>query len=108
MIVTLFITSIIEGVIVIGYCLWGKKAVKPILLTSIGGSLITQSFLWIVLNLFFQTYLVTLLIAEILIWIFESLLLVSIPATRLSFKEAVLLSLGMNLSSFVLGLFLPV
>ena len=108
MIVTLLITSVVEGVVILGYCLWGKKPVKPVLLTSICGNLITQSFLWIVLNLFFQTYLVTLLLAEILIWIVESLLLYSIPANHLSFKQAALLSLGMNLSSFVLGLFLPV
>ena len=101
MIVTLFITSIVEGVVVIGYCLWGKKPAKPILLTSMCGNLITQSFLWILLNLFFQTYLVTLLIAEILIWIVESFLLYCIPANHLKFKEAVLLSLGMNLFSFI-------
>ena len=108
MIVTLFITSIVEAVVAVGYCLWEKKPARPILLTSICGNLITQSFLWILLNLFFQTYLVTLLVGEILIWIVESLLLYSIPANHVKFKEAVLLSLGMNLCSFILGLFLPV
>lgn len=68
----------------------------------------TQSFLWVVLSLFFQDYLITLLIAEILIWIIESLLLYSIPVNHFRFKEALLLSLSMNVSSFVLGWFLPV
>ncbi len=107
MILTLFITIIIESVVVIGYSLWGKKPVKPILFTSICGNLITQSLLWVVLNLFFQNYLLTLLIAEILIWIIESVLLYSIPANQLRFKEAILLSLGMNALSFSIGWFLP-
>jgi hypothetical protein len=64
--------------------------------------------LWIALNLFFQNYLVTLFLSEILIWIAESLLLYSIPANQLSIKEAILLSLEMNLTSFTLGWFLPV
>lgn len=68
----------------------------------------TQSILWVVLHLFFQSYLVTLLISEIMIWLMESLLLHLIPANHLGFKEALLLSLGMNLSSFTLGWFLPV
>jgi hypothetical protein len=108
LIVTLVITLSIESVVVIGYCLWGKKPIQSILLTSICGNLITQSLLWIALSLFFQNYLVTLLTAESLIWIIESGLLYSIPANHLRFKEASLLSLAMNLSSFVLGWFLPV
>ncbi len=108
MIDTLVITLILESAVVIAYALWAKKSIKPILATSICGNLITQSLLWIVLNLFFQNYVVTLFTSEILIWIAESLLLYSIPANHLSFKEAILLSLGMNLTSFTLGWFLPV
>ncbi|HEX6036284.1 MAG TPA: hypothetical protein VFY83_17730, partial [Anaerolineales bacterium] len=72
MILTLFITILVEGLVVIGYSLWRKKPIKPILFTSIWGNLITQSLLWVVLNLFFQNYLVTLLTSEILIWVIES------------------------------------
>jgi hypothetical protein len=107
LILTLFITIIIESVVVIGYSLWGKKPVKPILFTSICGNLITQSLLWVMLNLFFQSYLLTLLIAEILIGVMETGLLYSIHANQLSFKEATLLSLGMNALSFSIGWFLP-
>lgn len=64
--------------------------------------------LWIALNLFFQNYLATLFISEILIWIAEGLLFYFIPANHLSIKEASLLSLAINLSSFTLGWFLPV
>jgi len=76
--------------------------------TSICGNVITQLMLWVALNLFFQNYLATLVISEILIWITESLLLYSVPANHLIIKEASLLSLAMNLSSFTLGWFLPV
>lgn len=108
MIVTLLITIIIESVIVIGYSLWAKKSFKTILLTSISGNLVTQSLLWILLNLFFRHYLTTLLIGEFLIWIIESLLLYSIRSNHLNLREATLLSLAMNAASFGLGWFLPV
>ena len=108
MILTLFITIVIEGVVVIGYSLWGEKPVKFLLFTSICGNLITQSLLWAVLNLFYQNYLATLLITEILIWVIETVLLYSIPANQLRFREATLLSLGMNALSFAVGWFLPI
>jgi len=108
LIVTLVITILIEGMIAIGYSIKCKKPIGPILITSILANLITQSFLWVVLNLFFQHYLITLLIAEILIWMIESLLLYRFPANRLRLPEAALLSLFMNLTSFVLGWFLPI
>ena len=108
MIVTLFVTIIIEGFVVIGYSHWGKKPVKPILLTSLFGNLVTQSLLWLLLYLLFRHYLVTLLIAEILIWTIESLLLYFIRSNHLNLREATLLSLGMNAASFLLGWFLPI
>ena len=108
MIGTLLITIIIEGVVVIGFSRWKKKPVRPILFTSICGNLVTQSLLWIGLNLFFRNYLVTLLIAEILISAMEGLMLYSIRPNRLNPKEAIFLSLGMNATSFMLGWFLPV
>jgi hypothetical protein len=105
---TLLITLLVEGAIVSGYSIWRKKPVRSILFTSVVANLITQSLLWIVLNLFFRHYLIALAIAEILIWGIESILLYSIPANHLRFKEAILLSLAMNVSSFALGWFLPI
>ena len=90
------------------YSLSTKKPVQPILLTSIGGNLITQSFLWAVVNLFFQHYLIAFILSELLIWMVESALLYYIPANRLQIAGAMLLSLGMNLTSLVVGWFLPV
>jgi hypothetical protein len=105
---TLFITIIIESAVVIGYSLWRKKPVRPILYTSLCINLLTQSLLWIALTLFFRHYLIALLTGEILVWIIESLWLYAVPANRLRFREAIFLSLGMNLASFALGWFLPV
>ena len=107
MIPTLLVTVLVESAVVIGYSLWRKKPIQPILYTGLCINLITQSLLWIVLNLFFQNYLIVLLVGEILIWIIESILLFLVPANRLQFMEAVFLSLSMNLASFMLGWFLP-
>lgn len=108
MIVTLLLTLLLEGAIAFGYCVWRNKPVQPILLTSIFINLITQSLLWLTLNLFFRQYLIALIVAELLIWLMEGAVLYFVPANRLSFANALLLSLGMNLVSFGLGWFLPV
>lgn len=105
---TLLVTIIVEGVVVLGYSIWRKKPVGPILLTSILANLITQSLLWIALSLFFQYYLALLLIAEIIIWMIESISLYGFRFNQLSAREALLLSLVMNLSSFALGWLLPI
>jgi hypothetical protein len=108
LIATLLITILAEGMVVVGYSLWRRKPTSPILFTSICGNLITQTLLWIVLKLFFRNYVMTLIVAELSIWIIESLLLVSVSANKLRFADAILLGLGMNLFSFGLGWFLPI
>ena len=108
MIFTLLFTIVIEGVLVFSYSLWRRKPTVPILLTSILANTITQSLLWVGLIFFFQHYLLTLFVAEIFIWMIESVLLYLIPANQLNLPEAVLLSLIMNLASFGVGWFLPV
>lgn len=107
MIATLLPTIIAEGIVVTVYALWRGKPVFPILLTSLFANIITQSFLWTVLLIFFQYYLVALLIAEILIGLIESVLLYFIPTNQLGWAEAFFLSLSMNLISASLSWFLP-
>jgi len=107
LIVTLSITIVTEGIIALGYCIWRKKPVIFILLTTIGANIFTQLLLWGTLMIFFQHYLAALLFTEMLIWIMETLALYYIPANRLQFSEAMTLSLSMNIVSFVLGWFLP-
>jgi hypothetical protein len=108
LILTLVVTILLEGIIVSGYSIWRKKPLRPILFTSIIANLITQSFLWIVVNLFFQHYLVTLVAAEVFIWIIEGFVLCYVLANQLTFTEAISLSLSMNLLSFALGWVLPI
>jgi hypothetical protein len=100
-------TILVEGAVGLGYALWHKKPVGAILITSVIANLITQSLLWIALLIFFQHYLAALWIAEVLIWALESLLFHALRSNQLSLREALFLSLVMNLSSFGLGWFLP-
>lgn len=108
MILTLLITILVEGAIAAGYCIWHQKPIYRLLITSIAINVFTQSLLWIMLSLFFQHYLITLFIAELFIWLIESLLLYYVPVNRLRIKDAIVLSLCMNLASFTLGWFLPI
>ncbi len=108
MIGSLLITIVIEGLIVVAYALWKQKPTWRILIASVLANVLTQSMLWVVLNLFFAYYLTVLLISEILIWLIESVFLRFFPGTRLGWKESILLSLAMNLSSFGLGWFFSV
>ena len=56
----------------------------------------------------FTVHWMILLTAEVGIWAVEGLLLAIIPANRLALREALRLSLWMNLISFGVGLALPV
>jgi hypothetical protein len=105
---TLAITILVEGVIVLIYSLRQKKSPGPILFTCLIANRITQSLLWIVLNIFFQHYLMTLWIAELFIWLIESVLLFVFRWNQLTFQESLFLSLLMNLSSFGVGWLLPI
>lgn len=106
--ITLSMTIFAESLVGLGYCFWRKKPVRSILATSICANLVTQLFLWELLNLFFQQYIIILLIAEIFIWMIEGVVLYIVPTNRLGWRDVLLLSLSMNLVSFVLGWFLPI
>jgi hypothetical protein len=105
---TLAATIFIEGIVVSIYSHWRKKPLLPILLTSIFANFITQSLLWIALLLFFHQYWLVLIVMEIFIWLIESLIFYRVRANSLTLKEAMLLSLAINLASFSAGMFLPV
>ena len=108
MIATLFITVFIEGVVVVAYCIWGRKPLLSLLITSVAANIMTQSILWAVVNIYFRDYLAALLICEIFIWLFESLLIFFTHKDRLTLRSAALLSLCMNFLSFGTGWLLPV
>ncbi len=102
------VTVIMEGVVCIGYSVWGRKPAGPVLFTSVLANLVTQPLLWVVLNLYSRHYMVTLLIAEALIWMMESIFLYGLRRNRLRFEESLVLSLAMNVCSFGLGWLLPI
>ena len=104
---SLLFTLFVEGLIVTGYAAWRKKPAGRLLLASVLMNIATQSALWLALNLFLDRYLLTLAVAEPLIWLAESACLYFFPGTRLGVREAALLSLTMNLASFGLGWMMP-
>jgi hypothetical protein len=104
---TVSITILLEGLVCLAYSIWQRKPTGSIFITSIFANLITQSLLWVGLNLFYNHYLITLFIAEILIWLIESFWLHLFPKNKLDLKEAACLSLMMNVASFGIGWFLP-
>ena len=108
MIKTLTVTILLEGIFISGYSLWQKKPLAGVLLASVIVNVLTQIMLWGVLTLFPQHYLITLFTAEVFIWLIESTFLYLFPASQIQWTEALLLSLGMNLTSFGIGWFLPI
>ena len=103
MIGSLLFTLFVEGLVVLGYAAWQYKPAGRLLLASVLMNVVTQSALWLALNLFYNYYLPTLAVAEPLIWLAESACLYCFPGTQLSRREAILLSLAINLASFGLG-----
>lgn len=108
MIAALITSILIEGIIVAGYALWHRKPLKHLLFSSTCANLVTQSLLWLLLNLFPNHYLTTLFIAEVSIWGIEGAILHFYRPNRLGLRQALALSLVMNLTSFAIGWFLPV
>lgn len=106
MIVTLSLTLLIESTLVLAFAVWRRKPAGVLWLTCLAVNLLTQSLLWLALTLFFRHYWPTLLLMEIIIWLVEGLIFYRIRANRLSLREAFLLSLAANLTSFVAGLWI--
>jgi hypothetical protein len=107
-IITLSLTILIEGIIACGFALWQKKPVGRLLAVSVLANILTQSMLWGALKLLPHAYLLTLFTMEFFIWLIESAIFRHFPGTHLTWREALSLSLGMNLASFGIGWFLPV
>lgn len=108
MIHSLLFTILIEGMVVLGYSILAKRPAGLLLWASLVVNVFTQSLLWISLQLFFRYYLLTLFVAEILIWLIESFLLQRLSNGKLNLRDACILSFCMNASSFGIGWFLPI
>jgi hypothetical protein len=57
---------------------------------------------------FWRHYVLALLLSEVGVWAVETLILTNVRSNMLTLGEAARLSLAMNLTSFGIGLVLPV
>ena len=108
MIATLSITILIESIVVAGYAFFNKKPVIHLLFSCLLANLLTQPLLRLVLQVFIRDYLIALFIAEFCIWVVEGGILFLYPYSRLRLRDALGLSLAMNLASFAAGWLLPI
>jgi hypothetical protein len=105
---SLGITVLVEATVAWLWCRRNRKPVAGILLTGLAGNNLTQAALWTLLFFLSRPYWPVLLSAELVIWLVEAAILAAVPSNRLTPAEAAWLSLWMNLSSFGVGLLLPV
>ena len=107
--IALPVTLVIELVLALGYALKRKRHLLPTL-TLVGlANVITQFALWAALTAFSETNAFFLTIGlEILILGVEALIFYLPQRNEITFKEAALLSLLLNLVSFGIGLLLPI
>ncbi len=96
-----------EALVVIGFAICRRKPLKSLVLSAVFINLITQPLLTLGLGVFYRFYPQALLIGEAMIWLGEAFFLARIPANRLDWRQACVLSLMMNSLSFGVGLALP-
>jgi len=71
-------------------------------------NLITLPLLWVTIQYFYgAAHWAVMLAAEILVWLIEALLLWALQRRSLRFSEALILSFGLNLTTTLIGLLLP-
>lgn len=108
MISTLGLTVVLESAIVLAVCVVSRRPVMRLLSACLLVNLLTQACLWLTLLMFDEPYLAVLMVAEVFIWLAEGVLLSWLAGEWLSLRAAMALSAGMNLTSFGVGLLLPV
>jgi len=102
------ITIAIELLLGFVYIRWKNRELFPTLALLALANVITQFALWAALTTFIEGNSLTLtIILEIIIWLVEGVVFYLPQRKDLTFKEAALLSLLLNLVSFTIGLLLP-
>ncbi len=106
---TLPITVVIEGVVALIYA-HVQKRLRFTLLTLVAlVNLITQPFVWFfVMARMERGFSLGLIILELIIVGVEAALLFAVQRKTRAFKECLILSLWLNVASFIVGLLLPV
>ena len=105
----LLTTVIVELLLGLGYALWRKRPLVVILTTILMLNLATQPALWVTVSALNSRYSwIAILLAELIVWLFEAVGLFLVQRKSVKFTEMLLLSLVLNLASFVVGLFLAI
>jgi len=107
-ITTFSITIIVESIVAGTYAALYGKPILHLLFSCLLANLITQPLLWLVLQVFIRDYLIALFITEFCIWVIEGVVLFLYPYNRFRLRDALGLSLTMNLASFAAGWLLPI
>jgi hypothetical protein len=102
------LTIAVESVLAFAYSSLRGKPRLSLVTAVLLINLITLPALWFVLQSLNNSSLPFLALGEVLIWLFETVLLYLTQRSYLSFKESLILSLGLNGASFLAGLFFPV
>ncbi|MCD4671992.1 MAG: hypothetical protein K8R77_04945 [Anaerolineaceae bacterium] len=102
------VTIVIELLLAVVYAFKRKRPLLITMALTALANVITQYGLWASLNAFHdQNVLELTIVLEVIIWGVEALILYLPQRKDISFKEAALFSLVLNVVSFSLGLLLP-
>ena len=105
----LLTTVLIELLLGLGYALWRKRSLAVILTTILLLNLATQPALWVTISALNSSYSwIAILLAELVVWLAEAVGLYLVQRKSVKFTEMLLLSLVLNLASFLVGLFLAI
>ncbi len=98
----LLLAIVTEGAVLVLLARIRKKPARRLLVACGLVNVITVTALALVAGLGSAT-IVTLLVAEIVIWLFEAAFLVLYPGTEVSWQEGLVFSLFMNVTSLLAG-----
>ncbi len=105
---SLLLTLALELAVALGYALWRKRPIAYVFTITLLMNLLTWIPFRVILgNLSASQYLAGSAIGEVVIWLVEAGVLAFALRKQVTIKEALLLSLVLNLVSFGIGLLLP-
>jgi hypothetical protein len=102
------VTLAIELTIGLVYVLWRKRPWLRVLLAILLMNLVTQPVLWFAVKEFRLTTCIFAYLLELVVCLVEAWILYRVLRKTAKFSEVFLLSLAMNLTSFGIGLLLPI
>ncbi len=98
----LLLAIITEGAVLLVLARIRKRPARKLLVVCGLGNVITVTVLALLIGLGSAT-IMTLVVAEIVIWLFEAAFLMLYPGTEVNWKEGLIFSLFMNVTSLLAG-----